>query len=253
MPRQVDTRAAKLQQARDAERRQARVRTIVLGIGGLIVLALVAAIVWAVVEGAKDKDTNPALSTSTAAPSGLTDKGAILVGQAAAPVSVTIFFDYMCPGCGGFEAANGAELERLVTEGKAKLELRPISFLDRMSQGTQYSTRAGNALATVADGAPDKVLAMHSALYRVQPEENTPGLTDEQIAEAAKGAGVPDAVIARFAAGEFRTWLAKSTEEAFGSGIKGTPTVMINGTTFEGNVYSPGPLTQAIEAAAGQG
>ena len=41
------------------------------------------------------------------------------------------------------------------------------------------------------------------------------------------------------------------TQKAFDSGIQGTPTIKIDGEVFTGDVYSVGPLTQAIESAAG--
>ena len=40
------------------------------------------------------------------------------------------------------------------------------------------------------------------------------------------------------------------TEDAFDSGVQGTPTVKIDGVVFEGNVFAVGPLTKAIESAA---
>ena len=43
-----------------------------------------------------------------------------------------------------------------------------------------------------------------------------------------------------------------STSTVFGSGITGTPTVMVNGVRFSGDLYSAGPLTRAVGAAKGQ-
>lgn len=251
MAGQVSSRAEKLQKAQAAERRDATVRKIVLGLGGLVILALIGAIVFAVVMGSRDDKASSAGSGSTAAPANLAN-GAIPFGKATAPVTVQVYFDYMCPACGAFEANNGPELKRLMESGTAKVELRPLAFLDRYSNGTEYSSRAANALATVADGAPDKVLAFHEALYANQPAENTEGLSDTQIADLAKGAGVPDAVVARFAAGEFRVWVTNTTQEALTAGIDSTPTVLVNGQKIA-DVFTAGPLTQAIESAAGKG
>jgi protein-disulfide isomerase len=156
----------------------------------------------------------------------------------------------MCPACGRFEAANADELDRLLEKGVARIEMRPIAFLDRASNGTEYSTRTANAIATVADAAPGSVWAFHSALYENQPTESSNGLTDDQIGAIATGAGVPDEVVGRFTADTYRPWVAKVTQQAFDSGVEGTPTVKINGTLFDGDLYTSGPLTKAIEAAA---
>lgn len=148
------------------------------------------------------------------------------------------------------EQANGTEIDRALEEGTVQVELRPISFLDRTSQGTRYSTRSANAFATVADKAPKQVWEFHKALYANQPQEGTTGLSDEQIASIARDAGVPDDVVAEFTDLRHEGWVTEVTENAFDSGITGTPTVLVNGEPFEGDLYQPGPLSEAIEAAA---
>lgn len=237
------------QQAVVRDRRRRRLR----GIGGLVIVGLVAAITAAVWNATAGNDDLPTASGEVVEPANLTSDGAIPVGDADAPVTVEIWFDYLCPACGAFESANGDELDRLVEEGTARVELRPISFLDKFSSGTEYSTRAANAIATVADSAPDRVWELHAALYAHQPAEGSEGLGDEQIAAIAKDVGVPDDVVATFDAGTHEGWVASVTREAFDSGITGTPTVKIDGELFDGDVYTVGPLTEAIvTAAAGQ-
>jgi protein-disulfide isomerase len=184
-------------------------------------------------------------------PANANASGAIPVGEPDAPVTVEIYYDYTCPACGAFETANGGELDRLVEDGTVRVELRPISFLDKASSGTEYSTRAANAFATVADGAPDSAWDFHAALYAHQPAEGSKGLSDDEIAAIAQDAGVPADVIDRFTDGTYTGWVASVTEKAFASGIEGTPTVKIDGEVFTGDVYTVGPLTDAIESAAG--
>jgi protein-disulfide isomerase len=158
----------------------------------------------------------------------------------------------MCPYCGRFDRANADEIDRMVAAGTVRLEVYPLSFLDKTSNGTRYSTRAANAVATVADRAPDKVLAFTQALFARQPREGSEGLTDAQIADLARSAGVGQDVINTFAARTFEPWIAKFTETAFAGGVTGTPTVKINGTVFKGDLYTAGSLTDAITAAKGQ-
>ncbi len=219
-------------------------------VGGLVILGLVAAIIVTVVQAVGGDKSPTAATGEVIAPKNLTPTDSIPVGAASAPVTVEIFYDYMCPACGQFETANGGELDRLLDEGVVRIELRPISFLDRTSNGTEFSTRSANAIATVTDAAPKSAWDFHGAMYEQQPAEGSEGLSDDQIAEIATDVGVPSDVVDRFTDETYRPWVASVTKQAFDSGIQGTPTVKIDGTEFKGDVYSAGPLTEAIESAA---
>ncbi|MCK2219160.1 DsbA family protein [Actinomadura sp. ATCC 31491] len=242
-------RSRALRDARAAaeRRRRKRIRLIAAG-GGLIVVGLVAAIVIALVNAAGGRPS-PAAAPGRA-PAIATAGGALALGRAGAPVTVEVYLDYMCPYCGRFEAANGGEIARLVAAGTVRLELHPLAFLDQASGGTRYSTRAANAVATVADRAPDKVLPFTAALYAHQPAEGSQGLSDARIAALARESGVPAAVVDAFAGRSFEAWAAAATQRAFASGITGTPTVKIGGTPFKGDLYTTGPFTDAVTAAA---
>ncbi len=251
MSKQARLKTQELRRAQhEAAMRHARRRRVMLAPGGRVIDALVVAIVVAVVNASGGDDDAPPASGNVVAPRNVSDSGAIPVGDEAAPVTVEIYYDYMCPACGLFEATNGDELDRLLEDGVAKFELRPISFLDEQSNGTEYSTRTANAIAAVADAAPDSVWAFHEALYAHQPEEGSDGLSDDEIADIATDAGVPSDVVASFGDETYRGWVAFVTEKAFDSGIQGTPTVKIDGEVFQGDVYTVGPLTDAIESAA---
>ena len=231
--------------AREEQERRRAVRRAGAFVVGALVVAIAIAVALSLGSGEDDQVAGPVV-----VPAGATADGRVAVGQADAPVSVTVFFDYLCPFCGRFEAANSDELDRLVESGQVRVDLRPLSFLDAQSDGTRFSTRTANALATVADGAPDTVWDFHRALFAQQPEEGTKGLTDAQLVDIARDAGVPDPVVNRFAAEEFTGWVDDVTQKAFDSGITGTPTVLVDGHVFKGDLYSTGPLTQAVEAAA---
>lgn len=197
------------------------------------------------------------------------------VGEAGADdVEVQVYFDFMCPYCGMFDRANGAELERLAEAGGVTVVYKNISFLDGNSRGTFYSTRAANAAAVVAAQDPEHYVDFVSALYTEenQPDEGTTGPKDSRLAEIAVGVGVPQSVADQFTAtvdgtyevatseteteerdGTWRTYapfVAATTQQAQNDlGGLGTPTVLINGTKWEGDLYSIGPLTDAINQA----
>lgn len=223
-------------------------------IGGVVIVGLLAAIVTVVVNSASKGSGKPAAAASgpLVVPGNLSSTGAMLVGPSTAPVTLEVYLDYMCPACGRFEKANNAEIDRLIKAGTVRLELRPISFLDKQSQGTRYSTRAANAVATAVDKAPGSVWAFTTALYAHQPEEGSTGLTNGQIADLARNIGVSEDVVGTFGAGIFEPWVDKATNDAFAAGVTGTPTIKINDKVFTGDAYSTGPLTKAIEAAAAE-
>ena len=212
------------------------------GVG--LVVALVVAIAVVVVRAGGDDPAPAARGSELVAPRGLDPDGWIAVGDG--PVTVTVYFDYLCPACAAFERANGDELERLLEAGDITVELRPIAFLDDLSAGSEYSTRSANALATVADAAPELVWSFHRALYGDQPAEGEEGHTDEQLAAIARDAGVPAEVAARFSDHRYSAWVLERTERAVADGVHATPTILVDGDVFEGDPYSRGPLTTVV-------
>lgn len=276
-PSKNDRRDAAREKARELREQQAKrdKRNKLIAIGGLsaavVTLVVVAALIIipslgpGIAYSADDADS--VLPTDVTAPASAEDTGAIPVGQdgvagvpaADGDVVVSVYFDYMCPYCGRFEEANDAELAQLREGGGVTVEYHPVSFLDAQSAGGEYSTRAGNAAAVVADQDPDNYAAFSSALFANQPEEGTKGLSDEEIADLATEVGVPDAVVAQFTAtaddADWRTfapWVAAATNQASADlGGLSTPTVLIDGEQFTGDMYTAGPLTQAVEAAKG--
>lgn len=186
------------------------------------------------------------------APAGANADGGIVVGvdgvgryTPGAPV-VLIYTDYMCPYCAQFEAANGAMLEDLRVNGLLTVVHHPVAFLDRYSEGTRYSTRAAQAVAVVADAAPEALTAFHAALLEQQPEEGTPGLTDPRIAQVALAVGVPKAVAGTFTEGRFAEWVATASQRAADAGVPGTPAIVVEGEVFEGDWRDPAALRAAI-------
>lgn len=156
---------------------------------------------------------------------------------------VDLYFDPMCPICGAFEQANGKNLATAVNAGEITLRLHPMTFLDRSSQGTQYSTRAAAALTCVAALDQRNVLAYLAALYADQPEENSDGLTDAKLLSLAQGIGV-STISTCVTDGTYRAWAQSVNDKALAGPVKGTPdnriegtpTVLVNGVMYKGTV-----------------
>ncbi|WP_051973256.1 thioredoxin domain-containing protein [Cryobacterium sp. MLB-32] len=160
-------------------------------------------------------------------------------------VNISIYVDYLCPYCSQFEATNAAQITSWVTAGNATVELHPISILDTSSLGTKYSTRAANAAACVANFDPDSFLTVNTALFANQPAENSTGLSDAEIQNVIEGAGVSDPQIADCITNQtFASWVAAASERALSGPIPhaditkvtGTPTVIVNGVSYQGSL-----------------
>ena len=239
------------QQATATADRRVRIAIRTAWIAGLAVIALLIGVTtWSILGASSANNAGVVSADGLVAPTTATDSGAVLIGRPEAKVTVTVYLDFMCPYCGQFDRVNGTALAAAIDEGTAKVEMHPMSFLDKASSGTNYSTRAANAFVTVANNNPDTALAFSQLLFAQQPAENTAGLNDATLADLASQAGAPVEVAASFPKQTFQPWVAKITQQAFDSGITGTPTVKINGQVFTGDLYTAGPLAEAITAAA---
>lgn len=167
-------------------------------------------------------------------------------GNPDAVIDIRIYLDYLCQGCGLFEQNNGEQLRRWIDSGAVTVEIHPIALLTSKSAGTQYSVRAANAAACVADSAPDSFYDFHSSLLTDQPAEDTPGLSDAELVERAADAGVTNVrtVESCIEDRRFRQWVHAATERALigplpdssVEAVTGTPTILVNGEIFR---YSP--------------
>lgn len=256
-------RAEALALQKKQQAREKRSRLIVLSALGLGLIILIGAVVMIFMESQKT-----AMEKVENIPAGVVEDTGIPVGaegvagteNEGAP-TLDVYIDFMCPICGQFEQLNGASITEMREAGDVTLVVHPVSILNRASQGTEYSTRAASAAAWVADRAPEQFSAFHDAMFASQPEEQTPGLSDEQIAQVATQAGVPADVASGIADGDalstYEEWVEASTEVAGSDPAvinpqtrgMGTPTVLIDGERFDG-WQTPGALTEAITGEA---
>ncbi|MBD9698129.1 thioredoxin domain-containing protein [Flavimobilis sp. GY10621] len=244
--------------------REKRVKIITISAFGVAVAALVAAIIWAVIASrpAELPEPAPLATPSVAAESGgisLGKDGVAGTANEGAPV-VDVYLDYMCPWCGVFEETNSALLTELREAGDITLVVHPVTILDRLSSGTAFSTRSAAAAVYVAEKAPEHFDAFNTAMFAKQPEENSKGLTDREIADIAKSVGVPADVVDGIANldsyKQFARWVGSQTEKASADtklhtqdGIFSTPTIVVGGTKFEGDWRNEQQFRAAIDAA----
>lgn len=162
------------------------------------------------------------------------------------PVKVVVYVDFICPICKQFEDTYGSTLTQDRNDGKITIEYRPLGFLDRNSS-TNYSSRAANAAAAVANSYPDKYAAFFNALYAQQPAEGSAGLSDQQLKDIAKGLGadISQAVDDK----TYRPQVKYDTQLAAASGVTGTPTVFVDGKQWGVGDSAKTPFDQFLAAA----
>jgi protein-disulfide isomerase len=178
-------------------------------------------------------------------------------------VNIVLYEDYLCPACKAFDDANASTLETLVKSGAATLNVQPIGMLWQKSAGTEYSRRAASAAACVATFSPNNFWAVNQAFYANQPAEGTAGLTDAQIAELVKGAGVASSDVASCISSKtYVPWVKSATDAALngpmtaaakaaGASGAGTPTVLVNGQMYTGSIQDPKAFSAFVLKAAG--
>ena len=210
--------AAALQQQRRRERRRAT-----LMIGG-VVLAILAVVVGGFLLN-RSRDT----STSVSAPAAGTGDYGVAIGDRNAPHTVVIYEDFLCPFCGELEKATHAKLADLADRGKAYVEYRPFNLLQ-----TDYSVSAASAFKVVLDSSgPAVAKNFHDELYADQPAEGGPypdsaWLVDKAVAAGAKESAVRDGIDGLAQKG----WVEKASTAAHDAGVRGTPTIIVDGKVF---------------------
>ena len=232
---------------KEQERQEKRRRTYMVSGAVAVVLVLLLGLGYAVQSS---RDTTGQLASP---PVGVLDEYAVPRGDAGAPVTVTIYEDFMCPFCGDLEAASRDLLQQYVDDEVVLVEYRILSFLDGASGGSDYSTRAMNALGVVLDtSGQDAAIRFHDLLFEQQPEEGTEGLSDDDLIDLAVEAGAEEADVAGpIQDRAFEQWVENAADAASQDEVNQTPTVLVDGEVLEFETIDElvGQLRAAIESA----
>ncbi len=215
------------------------------------IIAVVGGVIW-VEQSSKDEVTGG----GNALPTGVSALGEgypafqDVTPAANAPV-VDLYEDFQCPACASFEAVVGSTFTGLAQEGKIKLVYHVKNFLDD-NLGNDASTRAGNAAFCASDAG--KFQEFHDQVFPNQPAREGDGFSDAQLKGFAETAGVTGEALTTWQAchdaGKYVDYVNSVEEQSFADGVRGTPTVKIDGEEVElGSIASPELLTQAIENA----
>lgn len=161
---------------------------------------------------------------------------------------IEIYIDYACSYCAEFEVANNTYMKSLLDAGRATVEIKPIVVLN-----TELSFRGGNALACLAENAPEKVWDYNSETFTQITASSSLGSIPKSVVDGLGLEGDTRAAVnACMSSNEFGNWLGTASDNALArtdaSGtalVTGTPTILVDGFKYP---YSPADFQAFMEA-----
>lgn len=256
MARRRESKAVARERLRQEQerRRQRERRSRILAItAGALALVVAIVVVGVVVQYQRGK-------THGRDPSGTVANGmAIPVGKRTAPVTLTVYEDFRCPSCKGFEDAYGDTVRKLTGEGKLRIEYHIATIIDSHYPGTSGSKVAGNAAACAF--VAGKFGPYHDVLYANQPKETDDGFTEVRVGDLAKRVDGLDTSTFRSCVSDetYRPWLTR-VQKNFDQRFKrvATPTLLLDGKLVSGGdlqqadprIASPEKFEQAVDQLA---
>ncbi|WP_406493458.1 DsbA family protein [Streptomyces sp. NBC_00846] len=237
-------------------------RQILVGVSIVGVLAIAGAVGWGVMqmnkpsqwEAAKDAK-NVTAPRNTSGKDGTT----VVIGKPTAKKTLELYEDSRCPICGTFEQAIGETVHKDVDAGKYKIKYIGATFIDDMSNG-EGSKNALSALGAALNVSPEAFLDYKYALYstKYHPEETDDKFKDDayliKIADSVDSLKGNKAFQKDVEDGTYDSWAMKMSAAFEKSGVRGTPTLKMDGKALTDGKSENAPMTvddftTAIDAA----
>ncbi|MEX0160846.1 MULTISPECIES: DsbA family protein [unclassified Microbacterium] len=286
VPSPRNTREAVREKAQKVHAQQSRARVMRRIILGAIAIVAVGAIGTAITLAVSAQVSKPQLT-----PGGMDDDGILVsdisasamsdstvappspeeteTGGEATPtpepttsstVDIHIYVDYLSPDAGEFERANARQLVNWISEGAATVTYHPVALLTASSNGTKYSLRSAAAAACVATHSPAQFYAFNHDLLDDQPEVNTDGFSDAQLADIAGAVGSDNVKSVRSCIEDqdYVTWAKEATSRALEGPLVGSddlvltaaPMIVVNGEAYVGALDDPSEFSQFVLTVA---
>ncbi|MFJ9677406.1 DsbA family protein [Streptomyces sp. NPDC101194] len=237
---------------RQAKKDKAR-RQIVVGVSIVGALAVVGAASWGVMqlnkpshwEAAKDAKSVTA-PKNTSGENGTT----VVIGKSTAKKTLELYEDSRCPICATFEQTIGETVHKDVDAGKYKIKYVGATFIDNASNG-EGSKNALSALGAALNVSPEAFLDYKYALYsaKYHPEETDDKFKDDayliKIADSVDALKGNKAFQKDVEDGTYDSWAMKMSAAFDKSGVRGTPTLKMDGKTLTDGKSENAPMTVA--------
>ena len=208
------------------QQRARRTQLYVIGAVALAAIAVAAYLIWPTLQPVGE------IVTITPQEYPLADGSAL--GPADAPVQIQVFSDFQCPFCKQF--AQGVEKQLIDTYGsggQVRIDYMHYLIIDRNVGGSE-SRRA--AIASECAGQQGQFWNMHEILFANQRGEGVGSFTNQRLVAMAETLGM-DMTAFNSCFNSSATSGLVSADEALATslGVRGTPTIFINGARVEDN------------------
>lgn len=148
------------------------------------------------IEGSAQSDPNKPMTQ-------LSDDGyGLTAGFADAQVHIEIFAEPQCSHCADLQRDFGEDLRHHIGMGHLAVTYRPMTFLE--TGDFHYSERVSNALFVAASEGDTPAVPFQSFVEALWADQDPSGRgpSDEEMAEKARAAGLPEDVAQRIEDGE---------------------------------------------------
>lgn len=161
-----------------------------------------------------------------------------MLGKTEAPVTIVEFADFQCPGCAALRPA----VKQMVAEYPEHVRLVFRHF--PLTNIHQHAMAASQVAA--AAGAQGKFWEMHDLIFQKQSEWSQ--ADQPNFTQYAEGLGLNIEQFNRdLEQGTYKSIVERDMSDGQRLGVRGTPTLFINGKQFVGN-FSLDNLRKAIES-----
>jgi protein-disulfide isomerase len=179
--------------------------------------------------------------SASATPIRVSDGRPLLLGSDTAPVKITLYEDFHCPHCAEFEEEFGPTITAAQDEGKAAVELYPMSFIDA------GSVAAANGMACAAEAG------FGQAYYLGLFANPTLQWNDQQLialASQVSGGGPSDSFRTCVTSRVHADWVASINGVAETNHVDQTPSMFLNSRLVDLATLTPQALQSMIDKAA---
>ncbi len=208
------------------------IRSVPSMMGRALVALTAAGLTLAFVSGCGGSGSS---GTASAPKYTTTVSGTVITAGKAAPTTVDVYEDFLCPICERFENGSGLDIAKAISAGQIQVKYHPVAILDSRTTPQGYSSRAANAAICAAEAGSFQ--AYHDKLFADQPAEGSAGLTDAELVAMGQEVGVGGSFAQCVTSGKHVSDVKAATLTAAkntalrrpGSSGFGTPTVVVNG------------------------
>jgi protein-disulfide isomerase len=167
--------------------------------------------------------------------------------------NIVLYIDYANPASETFNKANGGEIEQWLAAGYITLEIHPLSL--STTAKNDYSKRAANAIACVANSDPSNVLGVSDALLAAASTKTETTMSTAALQALVTKAGVTDAAVTScISSYKYASWVTAATQRATHGGLlnankkslTSTPLVVVDKKVYTGKLTDNAALTTFI-------